>query len=63
MPIYEFRCLNECCKGEVEVMQRYEDPPPPCPFCKSETKKKVSPSSFALKGEGWYRDGYQKKSS
>ena len=37
--------------------------PPPCPKANSEpcgepTKKRVSRTSFVLKGGGWYKDGY-----
>ncbi len=58
MPIYEFNCPG--CDKDKEVMQRYEDSAPVCEECKTTMKKKISRSSFVLKGGGWYKDGYSK---
>ena len=58
MPLYEYAC-SPC--GEVtELIQKHGDPPPLCPTCKTRMAKKVSSSNFALKGGGWYKDGYSK---
>ena len=68
MPIYEWYCLN--CNSEKETLQGINDPPPLCPKCcynpdkqgKHELmKRKISKSSFALKGGGWFKDGYSKQ--
>jgi putative FmdB family regulatory protein len=57
MPIYEYRCPG--CGTEFEKMQRISDAPPDCPQCgHTEVVKKVSASSFVLKGSGWYKDHY-----
>ena len=33
----------------------------PCPSCKGKVQLKMSMGSFHLKGSGWYKDGYEKK--
>jgi len=54
MPIYDYEC--KLCGEQTEVIQRHMDPPPKC--CGKLTKRKISRTSFSLKGDGWYRDGY-----
>ena len=64
MPLYDFGC-EECgyteeiltkSSGNAETMLT-------CPECEKETmKRQVGLSSFQLKGGGWYKDGYTKKS-
>lgn len=62
MPIYEYRCPE--CGAEFEKMQKISEGAPPCPSCgHSPVVKKVSASSFVLKGSGWYRDHYGLKKS
>jgi len=58
MPIYEYRC--PVCGHELELLQKFKDPPPKCDKCKDEPEmdKKVSSTSFSLKGGGWASDGY-----
>ena len=58
MPFYEYAC--EKCEREFEVEQRItEDPLKSCPECRSRRiKRLISRTSFALKGGGWYADGY-----
>lgn len=57
MPIYEYRCPD--CGNEFDKLQKISDPTPACPSCQSENvAKKVSRTSFQLKGGGWYSDGY-----
>lgn len=62
MPIYEFQCPK--CKKDLEVNQKMSDPAPLC-ACEEgdpvEMIKQISLSSFSLKGQGWYRDGYSGK--
>ena len=58
MPIYEYACGK--CEHEFEVEQRIsEDPVKTCPKCRSRrVRRLISVTSFALKGSGWYSDGY-----
>ena len=58
MPIYEYRC--KACGAEMDIRQKFaDDPLTDCPECgASELERLVSTSSFALKGSGWYADGY-----
>ncbi len=58
MPIYEYRCAD--CGADHEITQRMAaDPLTLCPTCGEERLERlVSASSFALKGGGWYADGY-----
>jgi putative FmdB family regulatory protein len=58
MPMYEYACGE--CGTHMEVRQRIsEDPLTTCPRCETDTLQRlVSMSSFALKGGGWYADGY-----
>lgn len=58
MPLYEFKCQK--CQQVFEKIQSSKDKNPNCPNCQGETDKLISRSSFALKGGGWYSDGYGK---
>ena len=57
MPIYEYKC-NKC--GLVfEARQRFSDAPlETCRECGGEVIKLISNTAFALKGGGWYEQGY-----
>ena len=69
MPIYEYKCKK--CRFVFEIIQKISEKPPRCDNivvsgslerrCGGECQKLVSKSSFSLKGDGWYRDGYVKK--
>lgn len=61
MPIYEYACAK--CESEFEAEQRITDEPlKSCPRCRSRrVKRLISQTSFALKGGGWYADGYASK--
>ena len=61
MPIYEYACSD--CGYQMEARQRLTDPPlRQCPNCERETLDRlISESSFALRGGGWYSDGYGPK--
>ena len=56
MPLYEYEC--GACGNRVEVLQSLHASAPACGPCSKTMKKQISRSSFALKGEGWYRDHY-----
>ncbi len=58
MPIYEYRCPD--CGHDFEALQKFSDDPiKDCPSCKAaNVKKRISATSFVLKGGGWYKDHY-----
>jgi putative FmdB family regulatory protein len=61
MPMYEYRCPK--CGTELEQLQKFDDPAPACTKegCEDAGRpmtRKVSRSSFELKGGGWAKDGY-----
>ena len=57
MPIYELRC--EDCAHDFEVFVRRESTPTDCPSCGStRSQRRVSRTSFLLKGTGWYASEY-----
>jgi putative FmdB family regulatory protein len=61
MPVYEFECQS--CKEITEIWQGIsEEPLAACPGCNGPVKKIISASTFALKGGGWYADGYSRTS-
>jgi putative FmdB family regulatory protein len=59
MPIYKYECDD--CNTVFEELH-LEEPIPeivPCKNCKSEnTHKVITPSSFHLKGTGWYQTDF-----
>lgn len=60
MPIYEYQCRK--CKGDVEVLQKISDKPlTKCRKCGGRLEKQWSPTSFQLKGSGWYATDYAPK--
>ncbi|MEW6429011.1 MAG: FmdB family zinc ribbon protein [Thermodesulfobacteriota bacterium] len=62
MPVYEYQCC--VCSKTVELWQSMNDAPlSTCPDCSGEMKKLISLSAFALKGGGWYADGYSSGSA
>ena len=61
MPIYEYMCAK--CGHQKEVLQKFSDPPiARCDRCQGKMKKLISPSTFHLKGTGWYVTDYASKS-
>ena len=57
MPLYEYQC--KACANKFELRQKFSDPPATeCPQCGGEVAKLISASAFALKGGGWYAEGY-----
>jgi len=62
MPLYEYQC--NACENRYEIRQKFSDPPATeCPKCGGEVTKLISSSAFALKGGGWYTEGYDKGKS
>ena len=60
MPMYDYGC-DECGYTKEILTSRASDSEIvlTCPKCEKETMRRlVSLSSFKLKGEGWYKDGY-----
>jgi putative FmdB family regulatory protein len=61
MPIYEYDC-QRC--GTFEVSQKMSDPAlTEHPGCGATVERRISVTSFALKGGGWCADGYSSTSS
>jgi putative FmdB family regulatory protein len=59
MAIYEYDC-PKC--GTFEVSQKMSDAPLEVhEACGSKVERRISLTSFALKGGGWYSDGYASK--
>ncbi len=53
MPIYEYECQH--CGKQCEILQKVSDEPlKSCPDCGGDMHKMISPTSFILKGTGWY---------
>ena len=62
MPLYEYQC--EDCGLNFEVRQKFSDEPiNTCRQCGGNAKKQISQTAFALKGGGWYEQGYSQKKS
>ncbi len=57
MPIYEYEC--DACEHRFEVLVRDRTAKSACPECASDKLNRlISTCAFALKGGGWYADGY-----
>ena len=62
MPLYEYECTS--CHKHTEKIQKFSDPEiTVCPFCGGQLKRVISAPAFALKGGGWYADGYSSAKS
>lgn len=60
MPIYEYQCRK--CNAHVEILQKITDKPlTKCRKCGGRLEKQWSPTSFQLKGSGWYVTDYAGK--
>ena len=61
MPIYEYQCTE--CDHIIEKIESFESEIRTiiCPFCNGISNRILSLGSFHLKGSGWYKDGYGKK--
>ncbi|MAH47672.1 FmdB family transcriptional regulator [Candidatus Pacearchaeota archaeon] len=56
IPIYEYECL--ACGRQQELFLKMEHSTPHCSKCLKAMRKKLSRSSFCLKGSGWAKDNY-----
>lgn len=57
MPMYEYQC--DKCGLVFEARQKFSDAPlTECTSCGGPVKKLISQAGFALKGGGWYQQGY-----
>ncbi len=62
MPLYEYECAS--CQKIHEVIQKFSDEPlTQCPDCSAPVSKRMSMTSFSLKGTGWYTTDYKRSSS
>lgn len=62
MPMYEYQCGK--CGLVFEAMQKFSDAPlTECRDCGGPVKKLISQASFALKGSGWYQQGYSSQNA
>jgi len=60
MPIYEYQCTK--CGHQIEALQKFSEPPlTECELCHGKVRKLISPSTFHLKGSGWYVTDYASK--
>lgn len=57
---YEYKC--RCCAHQFEAEQSIKDEPlKTCPVCLvAGLERLVSNGAFVLKGDGWFKDGYNK---
>lgn len=58
--IYEYTCTNKECNHNWEEDKKISAPKTIiCPKCKENSAKRlISKTSFQLKGNGWFKDGY-----
>ncbi len=57
MPLYEYKC--SACLRHTEKIQKFSDPEiTVCPHCGGSLERVISAPAFAMKGGGWYADGY-----
>ncbi len=62
MPLYEYECT--ACHRHTEKIQKFSDPEiTVCPYCGGALQRVISAPAFALKGGGWYKDGYSSAKS
>ena len=56
MPLWDFKCKS--CENTEEVFVKRYSLPVFCSQCGEETERLIGLSSFQLRGDGWYKDGY-----
>jgi len=63
MPIFEYQC--ETCETKKDSIRSYHDRElsSTCPQCGGRLKfiDKIHPTSFSLKGNGWYETDFKNK--
>ena len=59
MPLYDLYC--NCGYVKEEVL-KLDQEMPSCPKCGHQMRKAITGTTFILKGSGWAKDGYSKKS-
>lgn len=57
MPIYEYRC-DSCGAMRELILKPGEEARPTCAPCRKRMRRVISPTSFILKGSGWYVTDY-----
>ncbi|MFQ5521572.1 MAG: FmdB family zinc ribbon protein [Candidatus Methylomirabilia bacterium] len=61
MPTYEYECKG--CQRTFEIRQRISEPPlERCPDCGSPIRRVLAPTTFILKGAGFYTNDYPSES-
>ena len=60
MPIYEYEC-EKCHNNFEEWQKNHECREAVCPVCGGKAERVISPTSFVLKGGGWYTTDYARK--
>lgn len=59
MPLYDCKCPN--CGRVAEQLLKRDDEPNKCPACLTVMERlSMQLPNFALKGGGWFADGYSK---
>lgn len=62
MPVYEYQCQD--CGHRFEMRQKFSDlPATTCSECSGKVERVISLTGFALKGGGWYQQGYNTAAS
>ncbi len=64
MPLYDWRCKTCNTTESTTIAPFAESDVPPteeCPICKEKTEwaRFIGPTSFILKGGGWFKDNYR----
>jgi len=61
MPFYDYKCKK--CGYEIKDLKKSikDNSKEICPKCNEEMLLIISNSYFELKGDGWFKDGYNKK--
>ena len=52
MPIYQYKCLN--CGKITDEFSKERKESIECPYCQTTAIRIISPSTFILKGDGWF---------